>query len=100
MSEINLNGVGGSSGIGRPLGAAAGQKNGNVLRPSTEADSAEFSQLPDLADFENAVEKEFEGLQSSLRAAANSEFYPPLETIDKLAAMLAIEVKADPSKPV
>jgi len=99
MSEINLNGVSGSTGgIGRPLSAAASQKSGNVVRPSVAADSAEFSQLPDLSLLENAVEKEFEGLRSRLQEAANSELYPPLETIDKLAAMLALDVTSHPNK--
>ena len=41
------------------------------------------------------VEDEFADLRSRVQGVADSELYPPLETIDKLAAMLAIELDAD-----
>jgi hypothetical protein len=98
MSEINLNGISGSTGIGRSLSTAPSHKNGNVTR-SSGSDSAEFSNLPDLSTFENAVENEFESQRSRLQCVADSDLYPPLETIDKLAAMLALEATSDPDKP-
>lgn len=98
MSEINLNGVSGSAGISRSLNAAGGQKTNSVPNPAAGADSAEFSHLSDIESVDNAVEKEFETLRSRLQESANSELYPPLETIDKLAAMLAIEVSPDQGK--
>jgi len=97
MSEINLNGASGSTGIGRSLNAGPSHKSGSVTRTSGD-DSAEFSQLPDFSAIESAVEKEFESQRSRLQAAADSELYPPLETIDKLSAMLALDVAPDPGK--
>ena len=99
MNEINLNALGGSTGIGRSLDQVAHQKNIPVKKPLITDDSAEFTQLPDLSAVEKSVEDDFTDLRSRLRGVAGSELYPPLETIDKLAAMLAIDLHADLGKP-
>ena len=95
MNEINLNALGGATGIGRSLDAVANQKSIPVKKPSLADDSAEFTQLPDFTVVEKMVEDEFADLSSRLQGVADSELYPPLETIDRLAAMLAIELDAD-----
>ena len=99
MNEINLNALGGSMGIGRSLDPVAHQKNIPVKKPFITDDSAEFTQLPDLSGVEKSVEDDFTDLRSRLQGAADSELYPPLETIDKLAAMLALDLDADLGKP-
>ena len=98
MNEINLNALAGSMGIGRSLDSVANQKNIPVKRPSIASDSAEFSQLPDFSAAEKSIEDDFADLRSRLQGAADSELYPPLETIDKLAAMLAMDLDADIGK--
>ncbi len=99
MNDINLNGLSGSGGIGRPLNATANQKSTNVKNASSPSDSAEFSRLPDLSAVERTVEEDFASLRSSLQETVNSELYPPLETINKLAAMLGADFHAGPKKP-
>ena len=98
MSEINLNGVGGSLGVGRALNSAGSQKSTAASKVSVASDSAEFSNLPDLSTLDESVESEFEALRSRLQNSADSELYPPLDTIDKLAAMLAIEINPSGNK--
>lgn len=99
MSEININGVGGSFGVGRALGPAGGQKNLAASKAAAASDSAEFSNIPDLAIFDETVEGEFEAIRSRLQDAADSDSYPPLDTIDKLASMLATEINPSGNKP-
>ncbi len=91
MSEINLNGVSGSLGAGRSLNATAHPKTTNLNVPAAGSDSVEFSHLPDLSGVDKTVEDDFANLRTHLQESANSDLYPPLETIDKLAAMLAID---------
>ena len=95
MNEINLNAMNRSVGIERSLSVAANQKSASIKRPSAEPDSVEFSHLPDLSTADEAVEKEFASYRAKLQESADSPLYPPLETIDKLAAMLAIELPTD-----
>ena len=99
MSEINLNGVGGSLGMGRSLNSAGSHKSVPASKVPVASDSAEFSNLPDLSTFDETVESEFETLRSRLQDSADSETYPPLDTIDKLAAMLAMEINPSGNKP-
>ena len=95
MSEINLNGVSGSIGTGRSLNATAHPKNTNASVPTAGADSVDFSHLPDLSSVEKTVEDDFANLRSRLQESAHSDLFPPLETIDKLAAMLAIDLNPE-----
>jgi hypothetical protein len=92
MNEINLNPLSRPVGIDKPSNSAASQKNANVMKTSLEPDSTQFSQIPDLSAVEEALEKEFAGLRSTLAQDAESPGYPPLETIDRLAAMLAVDL--------
>jgi hypothetical protein len=95
MNEINLNPLSRPAGIDKP--SAATQKSANVKNPSLEADSTDFSQVPDLSSVEEALEKEFAGLRASLANDADAPGYPPLETIDRLAAMLAVSIDRNPA---
>lgn len=97
MNEINSNALGGSMGIGRSLDAVASQKSLSIKSQATAADSVEFSQIPDLSTVDKTVEDDFAELRSRLQESANSELYPPLKIIDKLSAMLAIDLNTDSS---
>jgi hypothetical protein len=92
MNEINLNPLSRPVGIDKPSNSATAHKSANVNKTSLEADSTQFSQVPDLSTVEEALEKEFAGMRSSLAEDADSPGYPPLETIDRLAAMLAVSL--------
>ncbi len=93
MNEINLNALNRSLGVGRALSAAANQKNDSIKSTPVGSDSVEFSHLPDFSKADHAVEAEFASRRSSLQDTSDSALYPPLETIDKLAAMLAIDLR-------
>ena len=95
MNEINLNPLSRPVGIDKPSNSAAAQKSANVKKPSLEADSTQFSQVPDLSAVEEALDKEFAGLRSKLAQEVDSPGFPPLETIDRLAAMLAVNLDQD-----
>ncbi len=98
MNEINLNPLSRSAGIDKPFNAVGSPKNVNLKTANSEPDSIQFSKLPDLSSAEQAVEEEFSSLRANLESDANSASYPPLETIDRLAHMLAINL--DSSKGV
>jgi hypothetical protein len=95
MNEINLNPLNRPIGIDKASNSAAAQKKANVNQGVFEADSTQFSQLPDLSAAEEALEKEFAGLRSKLESEVDSPNYPPLETLDRLAAMLAVNLGPD-----
>ena len=92
MNEINLNALSRSVGIDKSLNSVSNPKNANPKQANTELDSIQFSQLPDLSSVEHAMEEEFAAKRANLQDAANSPSYPPLETIDRLAHMLAINL--------
>ena len=96
MNEINLNALSRSVGIDKSLNSVANFKNVSPEKAKTELDSVQFSNLPDLSAAEHALEEEFAAARSNLQNSANSASYPPLDTIDRLAAMLAIHL--DPRK--
>lgn len=100
MNEINLNALSGPIDIGRSPNAAVGPKKSGNKPAFAGTDSAEFSKLPDLSEIDQAVDGEFSDLRSRLQKSVDSELYPPLETIDKLAAMLAVDLNPGPHKPV
>lgn len=100
MNEINLNPLSRSAGISKPSNPPAIQKNANLKTNSLEADSTQFSKLPDLSAVEESIEKEFEGLRSNLEADADSPSYPPLEVIDRLAVMLAVNLDRNTGGPL
>lgn len=93
MNDINLNA------LSRPLGvdktySAASQKQ--VKRSGgDDRDTVQLSKVPDLSATEAAVEKEFAEMRSKFEDDVNSENYPPLETIDRLAAMFAINLESE-----
>ena len=87
MNEIEL------SGIGRPAGAekpsiSVGRRDASPAPAASGQDTVELSSLPDVSLIEAEVEHDFATKTHGLQGAiANS--YPPLETIDRVAAMLA-----------
>ena len=90
MNEINLNALGRSSGIDKALGSAGPHKNVSQNNASVGSDSVQISKLPDLSQAEEALEEEFAALRAKFEEMTKSAAYPPLETIDRLARMLAV----------
>ncbi len=100
MNEINLNPLSRSVGVDKSSSSTAAQKNANVQKSSSDSDSMEFSQLPDLSAVEESLEQEFSGQRLRLEKDANSPSYPSLEMIDRLATMLAINLNPKSSGPL
>lgn len=92
MNEINLNPLGRSVGLEKSY--SAGQQK-NVSSRNNDQDTVELSALPDLSAIEAAVEEEFTQRRNNLEEKVNSASYPPLETIDRLAAMFAMNLETD-----
>ena len=97
MNEINLNALSRSAGFDKPINSVANPKNVNSKKANAEPDSIQFSKLPDLSSIEQALEEEFAGLRATLEEDAKSASYPPLETIDRLAHMLAVNLNSQKS---
>lgn len=91
MNEINLNAMGRSSGLDRALSSVNQHKNAPPQGAPVGNDSVQLSHVPDLSQAEAAVEDEFAALRARFEDVGDSAAYPPLETIDRLARMLAIE---------
>jgi hypothetical protein len=87
MNEININGLNRSAGIDKSY-SSGNQKP--VKRSVDEQDSVELSTIPNLSQIEAAIEEEFAAKRKRLEDSVSSEEYPALETIDKLAAMFAV----------
>lgn len=98
MNEINLNALSRSAGFDKPLNSVANPKNLNSKKASPEPDSIQFSKLPDLSSVEAALEEEFASMRANLEDDAKSASYPPLETIDRLAHMLAMNLNSQKSE--
>lgn len=94
MSEINFDPSSRSFAVDKASNGRATHKNANLNNVSPGSDSAEFSHPPDLAAIEQQVENDFAQLRSDLEDSVNSVAYPPLETIDRLAAMLGVDLQA------
>lgn len=92
MNDININALSRSLGVGQTY-SAANQKP--VKRGGDEPDTVQLSKPPDLSAIEAALEEEFAGIRSKMEDDVNAENYPPLETIDRLAAMFAINLKSE-----
>jgi hypothetical protein len=90
MNEINLNSLSRAAGVDKNFSAGA-QKN--VQRNVDDQDSVQLSSIPDLSAIEAAIENEFASRRASLEEEARAENYPPLETIDRLAAMFALNLE-------
>lgn len=98
MNEIDVSGLGRPTGAEKPLNPAVGRKD---IRPTTAApaqDTVELSDLPDLSSIESAVERGFETKTSELAGALSNQ-YPPLDTIDRVAAMLAGSLSSSTEQP-
>lgn len=95
MNDLNINALSRSLGVDKTY-SAANQKH--VKRAGDEPDTVQLSKVPDLSAVEAALEEEYSGLRSKLENDANSESYPPLETIDRLAAMFAINLNSNGRK--
>ena len=88
MNEIELSGIGRPAGVEKPVNSVVSRKDAGSVASVPAQDTVELSDLPDLAAIEAAVEQDFAAKRTSLQGAlANT--YPPLETIDRVAAMLA-----------
>ena len=88
MNEIELSGLGRSAGVEKPVVSATSRKDVSPPAAVSAQDTVELSDLPDLSSVEVAVEQDFAKKTKALEGAlANS--YPPLDTIDRVAAMLA-----------
>lgn len=92
MNEINLNPLSRSVGVDKSSSSTAAPKSSNIQKSSSDSDSMEFSQLPNLSAVEESLEQEFAGSRLRLEKDANSPSYPSVEIIDRLAAMLAINL--------
>jgi hypothetical protein len=88
MNEINFSASNPTPRMDKTLSSAGQQKNISENK-ETVGDSVELSRLPDLSKVEAAVEDEFASLRAKFEEQAESAAYPPLETIDRLARMLA-----------
>ena len=99
MNEINLNALNRFAGVDKPLGSISNQKSIGAKKEA-EVDSVQLSNLPDLSALEKATEEGFAAQRASLAGTVNSEYYPPLDTIDRLAAMLAIDLKDHRTEPL
>ena len=88
MNELELNGLGRPTPPDKLVNSVTGRKD--VRPPSTAPaqDTVELSDLPDISALEAAVEKDFVVKRSGLEGKLGSA-YPPLETVDRVAAMLA-----------
>ena len=95
MNEINFDPSSRTFAVDKSSNGRATQEHANPNNVSPGSDSAEFSHPPDLAAIEAQVEEDFAQLRSHLQDSANSAAYPPLETIDRLAAMLGGDLTAE-----
>jgi hypothetical protein len=92
MNEINLNALSRFTGTEKSLSSTANSNNPSSKKVETEVDSVQFSKLPDLSFAEKALEDEFAESRVRLKDEVESPSYPPLETIDRLAHMLAVHL--------
>ena len=88
MNEIELSGLGRPPGVEKSLNPVANRKEIAPVAKTPAQDTVELSDLPDLASLEASVEQDFAAKRSELQGAQSST-YPPLDTIDRVAAMLA-----------
>ena len=92
MNEINLNPLSRSAEIDKSSSTVAKLKNVSPRKLDAEFDSVQLSKLPDLSSAEGVLEDEFANLRARLKDEVDSPGYPPLETIDRLAHMLAVNL--------
>ena len=92
MNEINVNAFSRPAGIEKPQNSAANQQSASSRKALSGEDSVQFSEFPDLSKVEQSLEHEFTALRTGLEGEVSSSGYPPVETIDRLAAMLAAKL--------
>ena len=88
MNELELNGLGRPAPPEKSINSVSGRKDVRPASTTPAQDTVELSDLPDLSALEAAVEKDFVVKRSGLEGRLGSA-YPPLETVDRVAAMLA-----------
>lgn len=92
MSEINLNALSRSLGVDKTY-STSNQKD--VKRTRDDRDTVHLSRVPDFSALEAALEDEFAAIRSKFEGETNLEKYPPLETIDRLSRMFALNISSD-----
>ena len=91
MNQIEFNSLKQSGGVKNAYQA----KGASAKDQSTDLDSFQATTIPDLSAFEAAVESEFQSRLKTVASRADSDEYPNVEVVDRLAAFLAISLGAE-----
>lgn len=94
---MDVNGLARPATVEKPLNPAVVQKVADSIARGLAVDTAEFSHVPDLASLEAAAEPSFASRRSDFGNVLSNQ-YPPLDTIDRLAAMLATDLTGGASQ--
>lgn len=93
MNEIQINALSRSLGVDKTFSNS--KQRAAEHTGERQKDTVQLSRVPDLSAIEAALEDEFASIRTKLEAEAESPSYPPLETIDRLAGLFAMNLKGD-----
>ena len=95
MKEVSLNTNRVSQGPQKMAQAQGDQTSSVEMVVPTDAMEANLTRTPDFTRIERDVEARFDQIKDRLRAELEADRYPPPETIDKFAALIASEMDQD-----
>jgi hypothetical protein len=98
MSEIHFNALRRWQNVPLTANSVSNSKSSRS-KEAKAGDSLQLSPVPDLSETEKKVEAHFSQLRSRLQEKVDSPLYPPLETIDRLARILALRDKSPIENP-
>ena len=93
MKEVNLNASRQAQGPAKIAQAQSQQSAAVDMVVPTDAMEANLTRSPDFTRVEADVEMRFEQIKDRLRNDVQADLYPPAETIDQFAKLIASEIE-------